>query len=72
MLTDWWVSEWTRSAHDVPDAVSVLVYLGLVLAFTSLVFLRTIAFTLAMLHAGTNLHNSMFSKVLHAKMSFFW
>jgi hypothetical protein len=49
-----------------------LVYLGSVVMFCVLVFVRTLMFTISMLRAGTNLHNTMFGKVLHARMSFFW
>ena len=71
-MTDWWVSQWTGNNYNTSAGASTLIYLGVVLAFTILVFLRTFAFTMSMLRAGTNLHNSMFGKVLRAKMSFFW
>lgn len=72
VVTDWWVARWCSGAFGLPDGASTLIYLGAVMAFTLLVFARTIAFTMAMLRAGSNLHNAMFSKVLHAQMGFFW
>ena len=48
VVTDLWVARWCNGAFGLRDGASTLVYLGVVLLFTLLVFARTIVFTLAM------------------------
>ena len=72
---------WTTYLHSLADThllcLSVCVlphttdYLVIVVTYTLLIVIRTIAFTLFMLNASANLHNRMFAKVLYAPMRFF-
>lgn len=72
-MCDWWVSRWAGHVLvHISDRTYTIVYFGLFIAFTILLFLRNTVFTWSMVRASTQLHNAMFGKVLHAPMSFFW
>ena len=43
-----------------------------VVSFTAIMFLRSVAFTMTMLQASQTLHDGMFSRVLRAPMNWFW
>jgi ATP-binding cassette subfamily C (CFTR/MRP) protein 4 len=47
-------------------------YFSIVIIYCIFVFARTLLFTFAMLKSSQNLHNSMFTSVLSATMSWFW
>jgi ABC-type multidrug transport system fused ATPase/permease subunit len=56
-----------RDAHTA----YLLVYMGLVLMFFALLMCRDSVFSIWSIKASTNLHNSLFQRVLNAAMLFF-
>ena len=56
--------------HEAHTAY-LLIYMGLVLMFFALLMCRDTVFSIWSIRASTNLHNSLFQRVLNAPMLFF-
>ncbi|KAI1289988.1 ATP-binding cassette sub-family C member 4 [Halotydeus destructor] len=78
---DWWLSEWsddfesyqTNSTNSplMGEANNLITYTLLTISLFALTFVRTVGASILCLNSSINLHNTIFHKLLLAKMAFF-
>eukprot|EP00455_Lapot_gusevi_P029940 TRINITY_DN320_c0_g1_i19.p1 TRINITY_DN320_c0_g1~~TRINITY_DN320_c0_g1_i19.p1 ORF type:complete len:1436 (+),score=492.77 TRINITY_DN320_c0_g1_i19:117-4424(+) len=71
IISDWWIRAWVAARYPITSKQYNYIYIGMVFLFGILLQIRGMAFYKFAIGAATSIHNSMFSRVLRAPISFF-
>ena len=71
VLSDLWLTEWTKASDSTRTAFYLRIYAYLSLSTVGLIFVSDLASRFASLHASKRIHSTLFGRVLRARVQFF-